>query len=1461
MNKRFRKYLIIATLFAALCGKSIAVNLNLSNSPLFLTQDVPPLTMLVVSPDHRMFSTAYADNSDINDDGVLDIDFVPSVDYSGYFDPYKCYTYSGGMFVPSTVTTTKTCNGSTWSGNWLNWATMTKMDILRATLYGGYRVTDSTSSTVLQRANIVQDSHSWGKEYTSTAVNGYNINLYTPYSAPSSGRRILFVNTTLANNSDNSGYTIGQPLLRVMNNVNARIWNWVSKERPQAGQSVDGIGSVTPTDYIVKVQVCKTSPGLEANCEAYTNSSGTTTYKPTGLLQEFGENNTMLFGLLTRSYNKNLSGGVLRKNISTFSNEVNLQTGQFTSVNGIVQTINSFALVDYNPSSYDYNNGLGGSNFVVTRTMLEGEFKNEGNPIAEMMYETLRYFSGKTSPTSTFDTSGGTDGSLGLPHPSWVSPYASNPYCSKPNMIVMSDIYNSFDSDSVPGSYFGSFSGDLAIPDASIGQTIWDTEMGGASSHFIGQSGTNYDGAPTAKVVNSFGNIRGLAPEETTKQGSYYPATIANYGWTNDINPNVQGSQNVATYVVGLGTSIPKITIPVSGRTITLIPFAKSVGGCGWGIDPAQGAYQPTERIADFYIESLTPTSGSFRVNFDDVEFGADFDMDAIVHYQYQVNANGTVTVTVTNDSSAGCLIQHIGYVISGTTADGTYLETRNLGTAAASDISYFLDTPPGHLPGQGGVTAPLPTTTSRTFTVGNSAATFLPFPLFYAAKWGNFTDLNNNGIPDQPDEWDKNGDGIPDSYFTSDNPLALAANLRAALTNISLQNSSAASAAVNSGSLNANSKLYQVRFNTDTWYGQLFAFNIDPATGLLVTTGPAQSGAQWEAGSLLNGQNFNTGRTIISINPTSKLGVPFRWVTTTNNNTLNAAQLAALNLSPTTGKKDNNGQNRVNYLRGDRSKEVQNGGIFRNRLNVLGDIVNSGPVYVGMPASFYPDFWGTGAAENANPYSAFRLAKASREPMLYVGANDGMLHGFDANTGAEKLGYVPNVVFKKLNQLTNQAYSHLYFVDGAPNAVDAYLNGQWRTILVTGLNAGGKGVVALDVTTPESFSESTASSIVKWEFTNLNDADMGYSFSQPAIVRQPNGVWVAIFGNGYNNTFNDGSGAVSTTGKAYLYVVNLDTGALIQKIDTGQGAANDPTGNSRPNGLSTPAVVDSNGDIAGDIIYAGDLFGNLWKFYWTGTQYAIATFGGSAPKPMFVATADGQRQPISVRPNVKRISGGFQLYFGTGKFFETTDNTVPANPPRQTFYSLIDNMNVTSSSGAIGGRSSLLAQQILVQSTSSGANFRITTNNTMNSTQRGWYLDLIEPNGTAIGERIINPAILRNNAVIFVTTIPSSDPCAFGGTGWLMEMSALDGQRLNYSPFDVNKDGSFSQADMLTYNNGSVSVSGVQSTVGLLSNPAIFAGTDSEHKYLTGSSGQVVNVLENPGPKVNGRTSWHEIR
>lgn len=577
--------------------------------------------------------------------------------------------------------------------------------------------------------------------------------------------------------------------------------------------------------------------------------------------------------------------------------------------------------------------------------------------------------------------------------------------------------------------------------------------------------------------------------------------------------------------------------------------------------------------------------------------------------------------------------------------------------------------------------------------------------------------------------------------YYTATSAAQLTSALQSAINDIQGKTSTAAAVAVNSRSLNTNTRVYQALFTSGDWSGDLKAFAIDNSTGNV--------GAQtWSAKTQVSAQPWDTGtnaRQIVTRNDTQ--GIPFRW-NTSGATTLTGRQQAALNTNPTTNAQDSpsQGQARVDYLRGDPSNEGT-GNNYRLRGAAgskfkLGDIVNSSPFYVGVPG-YLPE------SLAAASHNAFRATYANRTEMIYVGGNDGMLHGFDAATGREKIAYVPSGVFydaatglAKINQLTNPAYSHRFFVDGSPTVNDVFgsftntgsacttmvgstsVAGCWRTVLAGGLGAGGKGIFALDVTDPSTFSESNAAQLSLWEFRDSTAIsaitvtaggggytsaptvsisggggsgatavatisggvvtsvavtaggsgytsaptisfsggggtgaaatagldignDMGYTYSQPSIAKMRDGSWAVIFGNGYN----------SVNERPVLYIVNAVTGALIQKIilSSATGAGN---------GLSTPAVVDKNGDYVADYIYAGDLKGNMWKIDVSatnnGTWGSFYTASG-VPKPLYRAVDDnGVAQPITQRPEVgdhPAGEGGYMVYFGTGKYIAADDN------------------------------------------------------------------------------------------------------------------------------------------------------------------------------------------------------------
>lgn len=689
---------------------------------------------------------------------------------------------------------------------------------------------------------------------------------------------------------------------------------------------------------------------------------------------------------------------------------------------------------------------------------------------------------------------------------------------------------------------------------------------------------------------------------------------------------------------------------------------------------------------------------------------------------------------------------------------------------------------------------------------------------------------------------------------YSATNQTTLNAALTTIFADILAKSGSAAAVATNSTSLNSSSAIYQAKFDPSDWSGQLLAYVVG-------TTGDIPTSPTWDASTALPSYS---ARNIITSKPSNRRGIPFAWPANPSSPSateMDASQSTALGSSDV-----------LEYLRGNGANEGTGNTNFRPRTtSKLGDIVNSSPVYVGEPASGFAD-----TIEASTPYSTFATSNASRTPIIYAGGNDGMLHGFRASDGVEILGFVPSTVYSNLSLLSSNVYSHRYFVDGSPSVADVYFGGAWHTVLVGGLNGGGQGIYALDITNPGSFTQSNAASTVLWEFTdqdtdtstNTNsnfDADLGYTYSQPAIGKMQNGSWVAIFGNGYNNTIADG--AASSSGNAVLYIVDIQTGNLIKKIDTKKGYASSPNGTT-PNGLSSPAIVDIDGDEIIDYIYTGDLQGNMWKF---DVSSANTNAWGSAygntnnPAPLFTAMMGSTPQPITERPEVgEHPQGKYFIYFGTGKYIETGDNSA-TGATTQTFYGIWDNGTAIGNS-----RSSLLQQQILAEVASNNELWRLTSNNiptwTGNSVHQGWYIDLYNTengNTNNYGEKQISNPVLSNWRLIFTTLIPATGECTSGGDSWLMELNPENGGRLPNSPFDVNGDNSFSNGDYLTGGNATTAaqVGGRKLTGGIAGTPAIMykPGDKTEFKYFSQSNGTLKSVKENPG-NVSGRISWREI-
>lgn len=682
--------------------------------------------------------------------------------------------------------------------------------------------------------------------------------------------------------------------------------------------------------------------------------------------------------------------------------------------------------------------------------------------------------------------------------------------------------------------------------------------------------------------------------------------------------------------------------------------------------------------------------------------------------------------------------------------------------------------------------------------------------------------------------------------------PTEIATQMQDVLAAVLETEGTAAAVTFNTGLLSSDSLVYQAKLDSEDWSGFLTASRIDPVTGNVNGT------AAWDAADLIPTENL---RQITTYDPSSG-GIPFRTLAV-----LTADQQADLGTDLVGGR---TAQDYLDYLRGDRSFESET--VFRQRSprTVLGDIVHSGPVLVAAPGSGWPD--SAPFPTGTNAYSTFEGGTASsRREAIYVGANDGMLHGMwadesQADSGAEFMAFIPNALFSNvsgegLHELGQQDYTHRYFVDLTPVVTDAYVpvtaagSPDWHTILVGGLRNGGAGYFALDVTDPTAMTEANASDYVLWEFTSNDDADLGATFSEPTIALMANGRWAAVFGNGYNNP---------GTGQAALFIVFLD-GGLDRTWTLGTdyikillpGAAN---------GLSSPQLADLDNNGVPDRVYAGDLLGNMWAFDISDSnpsQWQSDYRGGTTPRPLFTGTdAFGTAQPITSRPVLARcpydnsVTPDVMVLFGTGQYISEGDKS---NPDAQSFYGVWDR-----------GTDRLDPSDMLEQFANDPAltydttAVRVPSNLPLDpNIHFGWRMDLPDA-----GERSVSNALLRGGILFFNTIVPSTaDPCIVGGGGWLMSVDICDGSRPEAPVFDLNRDGVITFGDTVADTN-LVDADGnplltppggerFNPNEGLPWQSSILGDT----QYTPGSTGSIENRnIDVANTTLDGRLSWEQL-
>ena len=1039
----------------AWAGVSAHTNNEFSSTPVNLTQNVTPQVMITSSNDHQLFFKAYNDYSDLDGDGTPETTYSHEIDYYGYFDSSKCYDYDSGdqRFEPVATTADKYCTGANdayWSGNFLNWAGMSRIDIIRKVLFGGHRRVDTAAETVLERAYLPHDAHSWAKYYDSSdladltpftlantgtsasarsvsnmttsstslaigngnkvftvadagmindgdfvfahvatdsgkymqgnaTVVGNTVTINVTSSAnksdpgPHSNWKLLpqkeffysggswadddwvrverssdpsifmkgkiqesggaiylsvreasgitastyndwsiihlqesgvtFCNTTDVNGGVYSQDVTEPPLIKVARG-NYSLWagnerwqcTWSSNDYNYDEHSASNANNIESSgihsygsspaytaglgqkNYRARVLACDSTLLGDEKCKLYPGPDGVSgtaddNYKPIGLLQVYGDDDQMYFGMVAGTYDKHASGGSLIRNVGSMKDEINVDTdGTFKLVavaaggpkanNSAKGLINAWSL--YRIVGYYHSNNDGGDNGTYNKSFPAGDdckwglsdlsvvtnsekCNNWGNPFSEIFYQAINYFSGNgVIEDYKSESSRGIDG---LPDPQTFSDSLNNNnYCARLSVVNFNSSIPSYDSDELDGSYGPDKIWDENdLPGDKTSTAMTDVVGAGEGLHdnkyFVGEVSGDTNGLCTEKTVTSLGDALGLCPELPRMRGSYRIAGLAHYAQTKDIRPGVigderylQGSQTIDFYAVAMASAVPALEIPnptdPDEIAVTILPACRNTelnpdGNCA---------------IVDFKLVSQTVNNGNdvgtgkIYVNWEDSEQGGDYDQDMWGVLEYRLDA-GAGTIEITTDVIAESTIYHMGfgYVISGTTQDGFH---------AHSGIESFDYNDPTGVTGcnncQVGDAA-----TTVSYTMGSSDASLLKDPLWYAAKWGNFSDSDGDGTPNLSSEWDRlnnetgadGADGIPDGYFFANNPAKLEEALNRVFLAILQRVSSGTAAAVVSNNVSGEGALYQAFYepsrvdssgNEANWIGTVQALWLD---------------------------------------------------------------------------------------------------------------------------------------------------------------------------------------------------------------------------------------------------------------------------------------------------------------------------------------------------------------------------------------------------------------------------------------------------------------------------------------------------------------------------------------------------------------------------------------------------------------------------------------------------------
>jgi type IV pilus assembly protein PilY1 len=1322
--------------------------ISLATVPLFAaTAGDKPVMALALSVEYPTVGAQYTPG------GSTDSTYSNTNEYLGYYDAEACYTYNNAptetpasgltatdykRFDRSGAATSRMCTNG-FSGNFLNWASNSAIDMLRLALSGGDRYIDTSTLTILQRAVI---------------PNGDPICMWNSSNFPAKQLQkdgggagkywgaIPTAMVTLAAGND----------LWVANTLN-RVYFGTSKTGSCSDTSAYRVGStaLTTGGTTAGFQPVPTSLPSDASSSC-ANENGTCSFTGTKEVW-YGAGNNWSVASATSSIS--CSNGVFGDPIVGTAKKCYYRTPSTTTTSTTTAALNSDGFFYARVQVCDVASSAlqDVRDYGLCKQYPNGNFKPTGSiqkyadqlrlaAFGYLMDQTASYNPGgrygsvlrapmKFVGAKTFDTNG-VDNTVtgGNPNAEWnasTGVFVTNPdgdTTQTPNISGVINYLNKFGrTGPVPGRY------KIYDPVGELHYEVLRYLQGlQPSTAAVSSISTDmYDGFPVATSwTDPYGGGRSNTADYSCLKSNI--VTIGDIN-THDGNrlPSASAANNIPDIDYWRGV-VQKFEMNTSGTYVD-----------------GQGA---TRSIANPNTPNSNPPSGS------------------------------------TNSQILGTAYWARTHDIRGTDWTGSAAQQR----PGLRVKSFFFDV---NEYGSGN---------NASFRQNNSQ-------FFTAAKYGGFeTDsanigakpYNTRGNPFQNQDGSNNNDvwqdtaapGEAKTYYLQSSARGVLRAFDSIFSQATTAARSVAGSAISSKNISpSGDTIFQGAFDTTDWSGDVLSVPLTVSTNNVVTAGTTPN---WTAATRLGllsspvtSRNIIVGRAGATSSP---VAATFTWAN------IDASLQASFARSTPAAATDTLGQDRLAYLRGDRSRE---GTTFRTRSKLLGDIVNSGVAYSGTPT--------TVLSAELN-YTTFYTSNASRTGTIFVGANDGMMHAFSAVTGDELFAYIPSWVAPNMPALTAANYNtnHQNYVDATPFVAEAKVgsagtSADWKTVLVSGTGGGGRGMFALDVTSPTTFSKSN----VLWEFTQNDDADMGFVIGRPQILKLRTSApgataayrWFAVVTSGVNNYVADSAGVFSATGKPTLFLLALDkavgdawtTGGTTPNyykisfpIDTTL-AATKPTGM-----INFSAALGTARELTQ--IFVGDLHGNLWKLNFAAvgsadwnigslSAFNKGTTGSPIPYPLFVAaTPGGVVQQISMAPALVAgpvVNGVPSTYvaFGTGRYLDTGDKT---STTQNSLYAVYDNGSAVADanpvgSGAISGRGRLQTGSV---STITGVitvpafTWGRATSDSDTTQRSGWYFDF-----GFTGERQISNVSVKGDSIIFGSLIPASSGAvgscaAAGGSG-----------------------------------------------------------------------------------------------